>query len=186
MEANSWRPRIPLGASLLDYAGFLPRSWSGSGMVLLELSPLFQFAAGAFSEVILTSVRFVHKVLTPGLISCLESLILVLRHKPRLWCVTCRNLVLPLSRSRRQQLQESAVRWVYLAGWPKIHHLPRLPLHYFLLLNCFFEAMRFLGVSLVHMTCRSLPLPSYFSIPLLSSGVKCWPARRMTADKKCL
>jgi len=39
----------------------------------------------------------------------------------------CRKLVLPLSRSRMQWLQESAVRRVYPAGWPKIHHLLRLP-----------------------------------------------------------
>jgi len=39
----------------------------------------------------------------------------------------CRKLVLPLSRSHMQWLQESAVRRVYPAGWPKIHHLLRLP-----------------------------------------------------------
>ena len=33
----------------------------------------------------------------------------------------------PLSRSRMQRLQESAVHWVYPTGWPKIHHPSRLP-----------------------------------------------------------
>ena len=28
------------------------------------------------------------------------------------------------------------MRWVYLAGWPKIHHLLRLPLLHLLLPNC--------------------------------------------------
>ena len=39
----------------------------------------------------------------------------------------CRELVPPFSRSRMQRLQESAVRRVYPAGWPKIHHPLRLP-----------------------------------------------------------
>jgi len=36
------------------------------------------------------------RVLTPGLISHLDSFRPVLRHEPRLWCATCRKLVFPL------------------------------------------------------------------------------------------
>jgi len=68
----------------------------------------------------LWSYSYVHpfgrRVLTPGLISHLDSLRPVLRHEPRLWRATCRKLVFHLFRSRMQQLQESVVHWVYPAA----------------------------------------------------------------------
>jgi len=74
-----------------------------------------------------------------------------------------------------QQLQESAVRQVYPAGWPKIHHLPRLPLPRFLLSNCFPRSRDTFRVSLVHVTYRSI-LCSFVPYPrLLPLGVTLLP-----------
>jgi len=70
--ANSRRPRIPPDASLSDHAGFVSRSQSGSVAALSELA-IPPSCRWPLSGVILSSARFGRKVLTPGLISCLDS-----------------------------------------------------------------------------------------------------------------
>ena len=125
------------------------------------------------SGVILPSVRLGRKVLTPGLISRLDSPRRVLRHGPRLWHATRRKLVLPLSRSLMQRLQESAVRRVFPAGWPKIHHPPRLPSAPLFLAELLSEAPRFLTRVSSHVTYRWATFLLVSLFPLLPSGVTC-------------
>ena len=85
--------------------------------------------------------------------------------------MTCRKLVLPLSRSRMQRLQESAVCRVYPAGWPKIHHPPRLPSALSFLAGLPSEAPRFLIRDSSHVTYRSATFLLVSFFPLLPSGV---------------
>ena len=138
---------------------------------LFRSLPSFLVCHWPRSGVILSSVRSGHKVLTPGLISRLDSPRPVLRHGPHLWCATRRKLVLPLSRSLMQWLPESAVRWVYPAGWPKIYHPSRLPSALLFLAGLLSEVPRFLIGDSSHVTYRSATFLLVSFFPLLPSGV---------------
>ena len=135
---------------------------------LFRSLPSFLVCRWPRSGVILSSIRFGRKVLTPGLISHLDSPRPVLRHGPRLWRATRRKLALPLSRSLMQRLPESAVRRVHPAGWPKIHHPSRLPLALLLLAELLSEAPRLLIRGSSHVTYRSATF-------LLVSFSPCYP-----------
>jgi len=69
-----------------------------------------------------------------------------------------------------QRLQESAVHWVYPAGWPKIHHPSRLPSALPVLAKLPSEAPRRFIRDSSHVTHRLATFLLVF-FPLLPSGI---------------
>jgi len=70
-----------------------------------------------------------------------------------------------------QRLPESAARWVYPVGWPKIHHPSRLPSALLFLAELLSEAPRLLIRDSSHVTYRSATFLLVSFFPLLPSGV---------------
>jgi len=67
------------------------------------------------------------------------------------------------------------VRWVYPAGWPKIHHPSRLPSALLFLAGLLSEVPRFLIGDSSHVTYRSATFLLVSFFPLLPSGVTLLP-----------